>query len=173
MTLLRRIVGMVSAVAALAACDEGPSSNLSFTTTPDVWSFVTAAAASAPLPVEVYGNPFRQPAGLVVREVTEAAAAAFTEPWLRFEAVEKADPARLRLVWLLDPAEGFNADQVCAGNLPGFTDRRITELRAVMCHRDRPLSAAHGWVRKPDMPADPRWRQLIGQMARQVLTGRG
>jgi hypothetical protein len=28
-------------------------------------------------------------------------------------------------------------------------------------------------MRKPDSSDDPKWRQLISQMARQLLTGRG
>lgn len=174
MAAWKKIVGLVSALAALVGCDEGPASNLSFTSTPDVWSFVVAAANGAPLSVDVRGNPFRLPNDVVARETVSAIASAFTEPWLRFEAKTDANSPETRLVWLLDPAAGFNADEVCAGRLPAFaTDRRVTEIRAVFCHRERALSAVHGWMRRPESPTDPRWRQLMAQMARQALRGAG
>ena len=50
-----KFLGLLSAAAALFGCDEGPSSTVSFTSTPDVWSFVTATAAGGPLLVEVRG----------------------------------------------------------------------------------------------------------------------
>lgn len=170
-----RIVGLVSALAALFGCDEGPASNLTFKSTPDVWSFVTATASDGPLLVAVHGNPFREPAEMVSREVVRAVAGTFTEPWLRFTD-EPADAAskEARLIWLMDPQSGFNADLVCAGELPApDAGRRVMELRAVFCHRGRPLSAVHGWMRRPDSANDPRWRNLVSQMARQLLSGRG
>lgn len=174
MSTWRKIVGFVSALTALVGCDEGPASNLSFTTTPDIWSFVTAAATGGPLTVDVQGNPFRVPNDVVARETVNAIASAFTEPWLHFALKGETGAPETRLIWLLDPEAGFNADNVCAGRLPGFAaDRRVTEIRAVFCHRDRPLSAVHGWMRRPENPTDPRWRQLMAQMARQALRGAG
>lgn len=169
------LMGLFSAAAALFGCDEGPASNLSFTSTPDVWSFVTSEAAGGPLLVEVRGNPFRVPADAVSREVTGAVGAGFTEPWLRFtDEPSDASSREMRLIWLLDPQSGFNADLVCAGEFPALdAGRRVMEIRAVFCHRGRPLSAAHGWMRRPDAPNDPRWRNLVSQMARQLLRGRG
>lgn len=170
-----RFLGLVSAVAALFGCDEGPSSNLSFTSTPDVWSFVTGTAAGGPLLVDVRGDPFRSGKDAVAGEVASAVAATFTEPWLRFTTSEaQAASKDLRLIWLLDPQSGFNADRVCAGELPGLgAGRRVMEIRAVFCHRGRPLSAVHGWMRRPATAGDPKWRGLISQMSRQLLSGRG
>jgi hypothetical protein len=171
----RTLTTLLTAAVALIGCDEGPSSNLSFTSTPDVWSFVTAAGATGPLLVDVRGNPFDAPDGMVATEVTKAISATFTEPWLQFTSdPERAASKEMRLVWLLDPQSGFNADAVCAGELPALgAARRVTEIRAVFCHRGRPLSAVHGWMRRPETGSDPRWRKLISQMARQLLTGRG
>lgn len=168
-------MGLFSAAAALFGCDDGPASNLTFTSTPEVWSFVVAEAAAGPLMVEVRGNPFRLPDEAVSREITGAVAAGFTEPWLRFTDSDPGSASRrMRLIWLLDPRSGFNADLVCAGELPELdAGGRVTEIRAVFCHRGRPLSAVHGWMRRPDSPADPRWRNLVSQMARQLLRGRG
>lgn len=173
--LWRRLLGFLSAAAALVGCDEGPASNVSFTSTPDVWSFVTAAATGGPLFVEVHGNPFQQPKELVSKEITAAIASTFTEPWLHFtDAKQQTGAPTVRLIWLLGAGSGFNADLVCAGTLPSLeSDRRVTEIRAVFCQRERPLSAVHGWMRRPDTPADPRWRQLMQQMSRQLLRGRG
>jgi hypothetical protein len=153
----------------------GPSSNLSFTSTPNVWSFVTTTAATGPLLVESHGDPFGETEARVTHRIADAVAATFTEPWLKFTD----DPARaaskdLRLIWLLAPQTGFNADLVCGGELPSPAARgRVMEVRAVLCHRGRALSAVHGWVRWPEAGDDPKWRQLISQMARQLLTGRG
>lgn len=171
----RSVVSVIAAAAALFGCDEGPSSNLSLTSTPDVWSFVTSTGSAGPILVEVRGNPFSAPDAAVVAGVTKAIAGTFTEPWLKFTN----DPAgaaskETRLIWLLDVQSGFNADLVCNGELPALNaGKRVTEIRAVFCHRGRPLSAVHGWMRKPETSDDPKWRQLISQMARQLLTGRG
>ena len=80
----------------------------------------------------------------------------------------------MRLIWLLDPQSGFNADAVCAGEFPALkADRRVTEIRAVFCQRSKPLSAVYGWLRRPDTGGDANWRNLISQMSRQLLRGRG
>lgn len=174
MSLSRSITAVFAAAAALFGCDEGPSSNLSMTSTPDVWSFVMATAATGPLLVDVRGNPFAAPDAAVAADVTDAIDRTFTEPWLKFTTdPEAAASKETRLIWLLDPQAGFNADLVCTGELPALgAGRRVTEVRAVFCHRGRPLAAVHGWVRKPERSDDPKWRQLISQMARQLLTGR-
>jgi hypothetical protein len=175
MARFSRILGLLSAATALFGCDEGPSSNISFTSTPDIWSFVTGTAAGGPLLLEVRGDPFRTGRDAVAAEVASAVSATFTEPWLRF-TIRDAEAAStdLRLVWLLDPQSGFNADRVCAGELPALdAGRRVMEIRAVFCHRGRPLSAVHGWMRRPEAASDPKWRGLISQMARQLLSGRG
>ena len=171
---LRFRLAPVMAAAALFACDEGPSSNLSFTSTPDVWNFVTAAGASGPLLLDVRGNPFEAPDRMVADEVAKAVGGTFTEPWLQVTTdPERAASKDTRLVWLLDPQAGFNADEACAGDVPpAGAGRRVTEIRAVFCHRNRPLSAVHGWLRRPVSGGDPKWRHLTSQMARQLLTGR-
>src|SRR5687767_164919 len=98
MARFSRFVGLLSA-AALFGCDEGPSSNISFTTTPDVWNFVTGTAPAGPLLVDVRGDPFRSGRDAIAGEVVSAVAATFTEPWLRFTASEvEAAPKDLRLV---------------------------------------------------------------------------
>jgi hypothetical protein len=172
--MIRKLLGLVAGLSALTACDEGPASNLSFTTTPDVWSFVTAAATGGPLPVEIHGNPFGDPPRAVAREVAMAADRAFTEPWLRLAATREADREALRLIWMLDVGRGFNADDVCRGRLPAVdAGRRVVDIRAVLCQGERPLSAVHGWMRNPGSASDPSWRNLTAQMARQLLTGRG
>jgi hypothetical protein len=170
-----RLVGLLSAAVALFGCDEGPSSNLSFTSTPDVWSFVTGIAGAGPLLVEVRGNPFRAGSDTVANGVASAVAATFTEPWLRFTtSVADAGSRDMRLIWLLDPQAGFNADRVCEGEFPALdAGKRVMEIRAVFCHRGRPLSAVHGWMRRPETVDDPKWRGLISQMSRQLLSGRG
>lgn len=169
---VRRILCCVATVSVLAACDEGPACNLSFSATEDVWSYVTNAAAAGPLRIEVHGNPFPEPDAFVRRELAQAVGAAFTEPWLEFSATTGSPD--FRLVWLLDPGEGFNHDLACAGELPAIgTRKRTLEIRAVLCHRQRPLTAVHGWMRRPESAADPGLRNLISQMGRQLLTGRG
>jgi hypothetical protein len=175
MARFSRFVGLLSAATALFGCDEGPSSNLSFTTTPDVWSFVTGTAPGGPLLVDVRGDPFRTGRDAVAGDVVSAVAATFTEPWLRFTANDaEAGSKDLRLIWLLDPQSGFDADRVCAGERPALdAGRRVMEIRAVLCHRGRPLSAVHGWTRRPETAGERKWRGLISQMARQLLSGRG
>jgi hypothetical protein len=77
------------------------------------------------------------------------------------------------MVWLLDPDRGWNAHDICEGDIPAFSrDRPVMEIDVVFCQRDKLLSAVHGWMKRPGRADDAAWTQLIRQMARQVLKGR-
>ena len=90
------------------------------------------------------------------------------------DSAADAASTELRLIWLLDPQPGFNADLVCAGEFPApDAGGRVMEIRAVFCHRGRPLSAVHGWMRRPETVDDAKLPGLISQMSRQLLSGRG
>jgi hypothetical protein len=54
----RKLLGVVAIVGALGACEEGPASSVTFTTTPDIWIHVQGGASTMPLIVEARGGPF-------------------------------------------------------------------------------------------------------------------
>ncbi|HJS33149.1 MAG TPA: hypothetical protein VJ924_14235 [Alphaproteobacteria bacterium] len=172
---IRRVIA--AAVALMAtACDDGPASNLSFTTTPDVWSITQSVGSAGPVEVAVLGEPFGDPSDRAAAIVADALGGAFTEPWLRFEPIgDKTNVPSARLVWLFDPAPGYNADLVCGATPPKthVTGESPINIRAVFCNRKRPIAAVHGWMKRPADPNDGRFRILLQQMGRQALTGRG
>lgn len=176
---MKRSIGWAFAVAtalAAAACDDGPSSNLSFATTPDVWSFTQSLASGGPVEVAVLGGLFGDTPDTTATMVAGALAGAFTEPWLRFEPIaDRSNVPSARLVWLFDPAPGYNADLMCGATppQPGAMQGSSLNVRAVFCNRKRPIAAAHGWMKRPADANDARFRMLLQQMARQVLSGRG
>ncbi len=109
---IRTVTAAIVALAA-AACDDGPATTLSFATTPDVWGFTQSFASAEPVEVAALGAPFGGPPESTATTVTSALADAFTEPWLRFESIGgQTNVASAQLVWLFDPAPGYNADPV-------------------------------------------------------------
>lgn len=159
----------------LLGCDDGPASNVSFTTASELWSFTQAAGAAGPITVAALGAPFGARAGTSSATVVDAMAGAFSEPWLNFAASDNPADSATRLVWLFDPASGFNADALCSASPPRpqpSAGQRM-EIRLVYCQRDRVLAAVHGWMKRPAGAGDERFRALIRQMSRQALTGRG
>src|SRR3954470_10110694 len=68
----------------LAACGDGPASNVSYKAGPQVWDFFLFAAKDGPVLVEVDGNPFGRDEALLADTIAEAMGSAFTEPFIKF-----------------------------------------------------------------------------------------
>ena len=167
-------LGALSLIGALGACEEGPASSLTFTTTPDVWIFVQGGANDQPLLVESHGAPFDRASDGLAADLARLSATGFTDPWLKFTALKAEAPTQnLRMVWLFDADRGWAASDICQARMPGFSQQRpVMEIDVVFCQREKLLAAAHGWMKRPNRPDDQAWTQLIRQMARQVLKGK-
>ncbi len=174
-----RIWGIVAAslAALLAACGDGPASNVSYKLGPQVWDFFIYAVSDGPVLVVVDGNPFQADAGAVGDGIATAMRAAFSEPFIAFTADPALSPhPDYRMIWTLNPAPGYNMDQACSAARPvtvPVTGRRF-ELRAAFCQGGRLLSAVHGWMPAANASLDDRrFRSLVSQMARQLLSTEG
>ncbi len=160
----------------LASCGDGPASNVSYKAGPQVWDFFLFAAKDGPVLIEVDGNPFGKDEALLADTIAEAMGSAFTEPFIKFTR-DKFAAARPdnRMIWTLGPAAGYDMNAVCTSRqaidpVPG---RRL-EMRVAFCQGGRLLAAVHGWMRTSESgPDNPRWRSLVAQMARQLVSTEG
>src|SRR4051812_32973641 len=160
----------------LAACGDGPASNVSYKAGPHVWDFFLFAAKDGPVLVEVDGNPFGRDDALLADTIAEAMGSAFTEPFIKFTK-DKSAAARPdnRMIWTLGPAAGYDMNSVCTTRpkTEPVSGRRL-EMRVAFCQGGRLLSAVHGWMPASDASLEnPRWRSLIAQMARQLVSTEG
>lgn len=167
------IVATALAVFLLSACEEGPSSNVTQKTTQGAWDMLVFAAKDGPLLTQVNGTPFAGQAQQFAGQVLDDMNKTFTEPFMRFTstAAQAADKD-YRIIWVVHPGQTPELAAFCTGKIPAaapVTGR--LEIRAVLCHRERLLTAVNGWMRTPDKADDRRLHQLVQQMTRQV-TGR-
>jgi hypothetical protein len=160
----------------LASCGDGPASNVSYKSGPQVWDFFLFAAKDGPMLVEVDGNPFASPADAVADTVAAAMRSAFSEPFVKFTA-DRATAAHpeYRMIWTLSPAPGYDMNSVCTAKpaVAPVAGSRL-EMRVAFCQSGRLLSAVHGWMKASEAgPDNPRWLALVAQMARQLVSTEG
>lgn len=162
----------------LASCGDGPASNVTYKLGPQVWDFFWFAVKDGPVLVQLDGNPFQIDAPTLGVRVAAAMQSGFSEPFVAFTAtaVAAAHP-EYRMIWTLNPAPGYDINAVCGERrpaaAPSIAGRRF-EMRVAFCQDGRLLSAVHGWM--PARLADPEgreWRNLIAQMARQLIRNEG
>jgi hypothetical protein len=175
----RRVAGAVTAGLAgvLAACGDGPASNVSYKLGPQVWDFFLFAVKDGPVLVIVDGNPFAQDARAVADGVAASMRAGFSEPFVAFTAdASAAAHPEYRMIWTLNPAAGYDMNTVCGERRPAVepvSGRRL-EMRVAFCQSGRLLAAVHGWMPAAEAgPGNARWRDLIAQMSRQLVNTEG
>jgi hypothetical protein len=170
--------GLATGIAALlAACGgDGPASNVSYKAGPQVWDFFLFAAKDGPVLVEVTGELQGGPDAAVGTQVADAMGTAFSEPFVKFTA-DRAGSAHpdYRMIWVLNPAAGYDMNAACtAPQASAPVTARMLEMRAAFCQSGKLLSAVHGWMKASEArPDNPRWRNLIAQMARQLVSNEG
>jgi len=169
---------LAAAVAAfLASCGDGPASNVSYKLGPQVWDFFVFAAKDGPVFVVVDGNPFRLDEEALAESVAASMGTAFSEPFIKFTSDKaRAGHPEYRMIWTLSPAPGYDMNTVCGDTRPAvapMTGRRL-EMRVAFCQSGRLLSAVHGWMPAANSgPDNEDWRNLIAQMARQLVSTEG
>ncbi len=161
----------------LAACGDGPASNVTYKLGPQVWDFFWFAVKDGPVLVVVDGNPFQADPSTVADAVAAAMQSGFSEPFVKFTAsAPSAAHADHRMIWTMNPAPGYDINAVCGERRPAtapVTGRRL-EMRVAFCQGGRLLSAVHGWMPAGQAgPGRKEWRNLIAQMARQLLRNEG
>jgi hypothetical protein len=160
----------------LASCGDGPASNVSYKAGPQVWDFFLFAAKDGPVLVEVDGNPFGSAQAALADTIADAMGTAFTEPFIKFTAdrAAAAHPDH-RMIWTLSPAPGYDMNSVCTARPAAapVSGSRL-EMRVAFCQSGKLLSAVHGWMKASEAgPDNPRWRALVAQMARQLVSTEG
>ena len=160
----------------LAGCGDGPASSVSYKHSDQVWEFFVFAVKDGPMLVEIDGNPFAGPKEALDEVVTAAMRATFTEPFVSF-TTDRAAAVQpdYRVLWTLNPAAGYDINAVCTAHPavdPAPRDR--LEMRVAFCQGGRLLAAVHGWMPAREAgPDNARWRSLISQMSRQLVSKEG
>lgn len=157
----------------LAACEEAPQSRLVDMRSPGTMSFARAAAASGPMFVETIGSPLTRGATLDGAVFARQIADAFAVPSLRFTVTKAEAPqSDYRLVWVFDPPESLQLEQLCTGRAqPGPVRKaEIVQVAAAFCHEARLYAVARGSVKRPAASDDAPWRQLVQQIARHLVS---
>ena len=157
----------LSAPLLLAACDEGPSSNLRFIRGDGTWHFLLEATKAGPILVEVSGDPFGNSQDLVERAVLETLPRATPGRESQATAVAADAPRpelRVKLAF-----NGPNATGIaqCAGSVVGGGPAGAEEAIRVLasfCWDDGRLSTVEGWVKNVEGAEDKRFRELLRQV---------
>jgi hypothetical protein len=172
---LRFVAGVLAGF--LAGCGDGPASNVSYKLGPQVWDFFVFAAKDGPVLVIVDGNPLGMDEDAQAEAVAASMGTAFSEPFIRF-TIDPAAAAHpeYRMIWTMNPAPGYDMNALCGPKRPAsapLSGRRL-EMRVGFCQGDRLVSAVHGWMPAQDSgPDSADWRNLIAQMARQLVSTEG
>ncbi len=172
-TIIRLGAALLGGLA--GACDDGPATAQSGPRLPATWSTMVHAGKAGPILVEVRGDPFRLPPGVLASQVAAVMGDAVTQRVFRFTT----DPAvaiepHIRTVILFSPRRISEDEAACAGAPPpAFAEvegaPETIHLLAVFCSRQRALAAATGWVRKVEGADDRRFVALVHQATRELF----
>ncbi|MGE5548348.1 MAG: hypothetical protein ACM33T_15695 [Solirubrobacterales bacterium] len=165
-------LGGAALAAVTAACEDGPATVAGTWRSPATWSTMVWASAEGPMLVEVHGRPF---ANLAAAELDPQVAAALSNQVIGRVVTfthrrDDAPRPEYRVVLAFNAPDKTDASELCAGPVAtaAAPRDRITVI-AAFCDGGRALSSVRGWVAKVDGPADQRFRQLLGQVARDLF----
>lgn len=157
---------------ALAACDEGPSTNVTYKID-DVWQVAQAVMASGPLLVLIDGAPYGGEAPRLAESVVEDMETAITWyaiPRFTAEATEAASTT-LRIVMTFNGGTTLSGRDQCRGRASGGEplDNGRVEVVATFCDETVVLANVRGWVGRSESDSDPRFSSLIRQATRDMF----
>lgn len=170
--MLKRLLSLGAAALAglTAACEDGPATMAGTWRSPAAWSSMVYANAEGPIWVEIHGRPFAA-APEFGAQVADALSGQVIGRVVRFTADrDQAPHPDIRLVLAFNAPDKADADSLCAGPVATAAEPRdkVTVL-AAFCHDGKLLASARGWVAKVEGPADKRFRQMLGQLARELF----
>jgi hypothetical protein len=170
--MFRRLVSFgAAAIAALtSACEDGPATIPGGWRSAAVWSTMVHASAQGPLWLDVHGRPFGGDG-----DFKDKVAAAMTNQLigrqLAFTARrDQVDKPEFRVVLAFNAPATADPRDLCAGQIAtaAQADDKVTVL-AAFCDKSGLLSSVQGWVAKVEGADDPRFRRLLGQVARDLF----
>jgi hypothetical protein len=164
--------GMAAMGAALVSgCGDGPATVAGTWRSPAAWSSMIYATSKGPMLIEVHGDPFGQDAAGFRAQL----AAAMTNQLMGRATAFTADPAlapepRYRVVLAFNAPDNADAHHLCQGRVAtaAVPWEKVTVLGA-FCDGGTLLASVRGWVVKVDGPGDKRFRQLMGQVVRDLF----
>lgn len=171
--MLKRLFSLgAAALAALTSgCGDGPATVAGTWRSPAAWSSMIYATSAGPMLVEVHGDPFGQSAAAF----RAAIATAMTNQLIGRATAFTSDPQqapqpRYRVVLAFNPPADADAHHLCEGRIAtaATPQERLTVLGA-FCDGSTLLASVSGWVAKVDGSDDRRFRQLIGQLTRDLF----
>jgi hypothetical protein len=175
MRVLRSTVVLFATVLfslSLAACEEGPTTTVTFQTD-DVRQVAQAAMATGPLLVEISGDPYDGERSRFVdsiltdmkRAVTWYATARFTDD------VSKAANTSLRIVMTFNGGTALGGRDQCRGRAigGGALDGGRVDVIATFCDEVDVLANVRGRINGTEGPSDHRFSDLVRQVTRDML----
>ena len=171
--MFKRIMsfGAAALAAFTSGCGDGPATVGGTWRSPAAWSSMIYATAKGPMLVEVHGDPF----GAEPARFRALVASAMTNQIIGRPTAFTADPQgapepHFRVVLAFNPPDNADARHLCAGQVATAAQAgdRITVLGA-FCDGATLLASVRGWVGKAEGPEDKRFRQLMGQVVRDMF----
>jgi len=168
-------VACLAALSGLTACDEGPATVTPYMHAGGALQFLTAATRNeGPLYLEIAGSPFTA-AGDIEDGVAAVMAQAVQSRVLHLTTDQTAaeDPD-FRLVLVFNPPDKGELLAFCARQPAGGPPQEAAriELRAGFCRGDDLIAGVDGWVEDASDPGDPKFEQLMRQVARNIFASR-
>lgn len=171
--MLKRLLslGAAAVAAVVSGCEDGPATVGGTWRSPAAWSSMIYATSKGPMLIEVHGNPFGQDATGFRTELAEAMTnQIFGRPTAFTADVGQAPQPRYRVVLAFNAPDSTDARQLCEGPVAtaAIGGERVTVLGA-FCDGATLLASVKGWVAKVDGSGDKRFRQLMGQVVRDMF----
>lgn len=175
MSLFRSVTRWSAAIPlslCLAACEEGPATNVTFQTD-DAWHVAQAVMATGPLLVEISGDPFDEGTLLVADTVLDDMKRAITwyaTPRFTAETYDTANPS-LRIVMTFNGGTAIGGRAQCRGRTQGggpLEGGRV-EVIATFCDEADVLVNVRGHIDGTEGASDPLFSDLIRQVTRDML----
>jgi hypothetical protein len=169
-------LGAAALATLVGGCGDGPSTVPGGYRSPATWSSFIYATSSGPLLLDVRGDPFGAGPATLETIVAESMTSALPgRPFsMTSDAARAARPA-FRVVVVLGAARTLDERHVCAGQAlsppPSLSDGGRMDVVATFCDGQSLLSSSRGWVARLEGVGDQRFRQLLGQMARDLMGG--
>jgi len=171
--MLKRLfsLGAAALAAMTSGCGDGPATMAGTWRSPAAWSSMIYATSSGPMLVEIHGDPF----GGNAAEFRALVASAMTNqiigrPTAFTIEPEVAPQPRFRVVLAFNAPDSADANLLCAGQvaIAAMPSEKVTVLGA-FCDGATLLASVRGWVAKVEGPQDKRFRQLMGQVVRDMF----